>query len=89
MKKKLFFGFAVLAIAAVGTFTMNVNSNDYGLSDISLANVEVLAQSENGSGCDACAEFDTYGGSDNITTLTCFKSCTEEWTGIICRRWGC
>ena len=61
MKQKLLFGFAVLTIAAVVTATMNVNSNDYGLSDISLANIEALATPENGSGCPGgCFEWWTF-----------------------------
>ena len=56
MKKKLLYGFAVLAIAAAAAFNMSVNSNS-GLSDISLANVEALARSEGGNDlCDnACS----------------------------------
>ena len=47
MKKKLLYGLAVVVIAAVAAFNMNVSSNEYGLSDVSLANVEALAQGEN------------------------------------------
>jgi hypothetical protein len=46
MKKKVLFGFAVLVIAVLAAWTGNVSSNERGLSDISLANVEALANSE-------------------------------------------
>ena len=52
MLKKLFYGVAVLIIAAVAAFNVNLNSNGDGLSDISLANVEALADFElNGGTC--------------------------------------
>ena len=50
MKKKIFYGFAVLAIAAVAAFNMGLHSAN-GLSDISLANVEALAQIEGTTQC--------------------------------------
>jgi len=84
MKKKLFFGFAVLAIAAVGTFTMNVNSNDYGLSDIALANVEALAQSEGGSGCQGCLEWKKDFDSAGVKCKS--NGCEEEYSGT-CEKW--
>ena len=48
--KKIFLGsIAVIAIAAISAWNVNVNSN--GLSDVSLANYEALAGNENsGSG---------------------------------------
>ena len=46
MKKKFLYGFAVLAIAAVAAVNVTLSSNKYGLSDVSLANVEALAKSE-------------------------------------------
>ena len=86
MKKKLFFGFAVLTIAAVVTLTMSVNSNDYGLSNIALANVEALAQSENGSDCEGCLQW-YNNGSPNFTGVKCKSSgCTEEYNGV-CDHW--
>ena len=86
MKQKLLlFGFAVLTIAAVTTFTMNVNSNDYGLSDISLANVEALAlgEGDDGTKC-GCMEWDKsqtdYGG------VKCPCTNGNEYTGK-CSHW--
>jgi len=43
MKKKFFGSLAVLAIAAVAAFNVNVNTQENGLSDVSLDNVEALA----------------------------------------------
>jgi hypothetical protein len=44
MKKKILGGIAILAIAAVAVFNVNFNSQSNDLSDVSLANVEALAQ---------------------------------------------
>ena len=42
--KKIFFGsIAVLAIAAMAAFNVNMNTQENGLSDVSLANIEALA----------------------------------------------
>ena len=49
MKKKFFGSLAVLAIAAVAAFNVNVNTQEEGLSDVSLDNVEALA-GEKGDG---------------------------------------
>jgi hypothetical protein len=49
MKKKIVYGISVLAIAAVAAWNvgLNLNSpNSHNLSDIQLANVEALADSE-------------------------------------------
>ena len=44
MKKKIFGGLFVLAIAAVAAFNVNMNSENDQLSLLSLANVEALAE---------------------------------------------
>ena len=75
MKKKFLYGIAVLIIAVVVAINVNLNSKGDGLSDVSLANVEALAQSESGgnkihalydcgSGCLCC-------GSGNV------RECSE------------
>jgi hypothetical protein len=43
MKKKILGGIAVLAIAVVAAWNVNLSSQSNDLSDISLANVEALA----------------------------------------------
>ena len=85
MKKRLLFGFVALIIAAIVAFAMNVNSNDYGLSDISLANIEALATSENGSDCQGCLQWDP--DRDEIEGVKCKSTgCTEEYKGL-CDKW--
>ena len=54
MKKKILIGFAALVIAAVAALNVNFSTNGYKLSDISLANVEALANGEVVSGCCPC-----------------------------------
>ncbi|WP_080904340.1 NVEALA domain-containing protein [Parabacteroides sp. Marseille-P3160] len=46
MKKKIFGGLAVLAIAAMAAFNVNLSAQEENLSTISLANVEALAGGE-------------------------------------------
>ncbi len=48
MKKKIFGGIAVLAIAAFAAFNMNVNTQENQASSLTLANIEALAQNESG-----------------------------------------
>ena len=50
MKKKILGGFAVVVIAAVAAFNINIDmSTDSNLSTVNLANVEALAQDEGGT----------------------------------------
>ena len=58
MKKKILGGIAIIAIAAFAAFNMNVSSKGAGLSDISLANVEALAKSENPDCPNGCVKGD-------------------------------
>ena len=46
MYKKILGGIAIVAIAVVAAINFSVNTKNSGLSDISLANVETLAQGE-------------------------------------------
>ena len=50
MKKIILASMAILAIAAAVAFSVNFNTNNYDLSDITLANVDALAQSEGDDG---------------------------------------
>jgi hypothetical protein len=43
-KKKIFGSIVILAIAAMAAFNVNVNTQEEGLSDISLENMEALAE---------------------------------------------
>jgi hypothetical protein len=47
MNKKLLYGISAFVIAAVSVFNLNFNSQKSHLSDMALANVEVLAAAEN------------------------------------------
>jgi hypothetical protein len=49
MKNKIFGSIAILAIAAIAAFNMNINAN--GLSEVSLSNVEALASESSGTTC--------------------------------------
>ena len=50
MKKKIFGGLIVLAIAAVATFNLNLNSQHAKLPILSLTNIEALANEGSWSG---------------------------------------
>ncbi|MDR2913987.1 MAG: NVEALA domain-containing protein [Tannerella sp.] len=74
MNKKFFFGsIAVLAIAALTAFNVNVNSQEDGLSDVSLDNIEALAQE---SGRVTCFQ-ETSGRF----------TCAPFWAGYYCPCW--
>jgi len=44
MKKNIFVGVAVIAIAAVAAWNMNISSKPNGMSNVKLANIEALAE---------------------------------------------
>ena len=74
MRKKNLYGFAVLIIAAVAAFNMNVNSKGNGLSNVSLARVEVLADCEitkKGEVVFSCSGDNTCSDTTLGYTLTC------------------
>jgi hypothetical protein len=47
VKKKILYGFAILAIAAVAAFNLNFNNDENVPSPLTLANVEALAEENN------------------------------------------
>ena len=61
MRNKILGCLAVLAVAAVAAWNVNVSSQTKGMSDVMLANVEALAQ-ENGGDADC---------SDGWARVTC------------------
>jgi hypothetical protein len=76
MKKKIFGGIAVLAIAAVAAINVNFNSQNNDLANISLANVEALA---------GCEDTVTTRGNIIIVTVCNRKtSFTGTLIGISC-----
>ncbi|MDR2147020.1 MAG: NVEALA domain-containing protein [Tannerella sp.] len=61
MTKKVLYGLAVIVIAALAVVNLNINNSQTGkLSDMSLANVEALAQMEGGTFFVACASAYTF-----------------------------
>jgi len=46
MKKIIFGGIAIVAIAGAIAISVTMKATDYGLSDLSLSNVEVLADKQ-------------------------------------------
>ena len=46
MNRKVLYGFAVLVIAAIAAWNVNVTSKGSGMSDVMLSNVEALARNE-------------------------------------------
>jgi hypothetical protein len=76
MKKKIIGGIAVLAIAAAAAWNVNLSSNGNDLSDVSLANVEALAECEN--------TVDTSGGLIVVTVCDRKTSVMDLFLGIKC-----
>ncbi|MCL2651072.1 MAG: NVEALA domain-containing protein [Candidatus Azobacteroides sp.] len=80
MKKKILIGFATLAIAAVAALNMNFSAKSNGLSDVSLANVEALADGNENKITHYCAWPCPRGGNECIeqdgacTGTTCSSS---------------
>jgi hypothetical protein len=66
MKKKIFMGIAVLAIAALSAWNIQFTSKSGELSDLSLANIETLATPEN---------------FDCMAYNHCGINCPYEWCG--------
>jgi hypothetical protein len=94
MKKKFFAGIAVLAIATMAAFNVNLNTPENDMSALSLANVEALAYGENGgASCDAggpgassCSISQDYpGGLGSSKSVTCnsgyYACCTKDTWG--------
>ena len=61
MKKKIFGGMAVLAIATAVALNVNLSTKDSNLLNLSLANVEILAWSESRD-----TYYKTYDSSDSF-----------------------
>ena len=77
MTKKILGGIAVIAIAATMALNINFSANNTSLSDLSLANVEALAQGEVYADClcDGNQEATTckYLGFDFGRIITCIN----------------
>ena len=74
MNKKIFGFLLVFVIAFFSAINVNINSQKKGLSDVSLANVEALAE-ETGSGARSCTltwGFTIFGiGANHSCSVTC------------------
>ena len=81
---KFIYGFVVLVIAAIIAWNVHVSSKGYGLSDMSLANVEALARSEDMHAMQ-CWTTISIKGEGNLTHVTYCASCEAEearsWSG--------
>lgn len=88
MKKKIFVGIAVLAIAVVIVFNVNMSTQKNSISLLSLANIEALAN-ESGTSAKWCFIRQSY-GVNNKHTLFCddrtkddeIFSCPAESFGV-------
>jgi hypothetical protein len=81
MNKKLFYGIAVFALAALAVWNLNFGSQMKGMSDVSLANVEALAGGEDdGITCLAYCQF-SHPDYDCIVSIgggyyvICYRRC--------------
>jgi hypothetical protein len=79
MKKKIFGGIAIVAIAAVAAFNVNLSKQSNGLSGISLANVEALADGDQNQS-KTCGEDSKYGNNKEMCSTNPVKYVTK--TGI-------
>jgi hypothetical protein len=76
MMRKIFGFLVVIAIAVMAMWNVNFSSKTNGFSDVMLANVEALAQSE----------FDDADCSDGVPRLMCriwvvtYNFTKDEWT---------
>jgi len=67
MKKKIFLGIAALVIVVMAAYNVNLGLKTYGMSDISLTNVEALADYE---GPEVVIECSQYG---NLPINKCWE----------------
>ena len=79
MKTKIFGGIAVLAIAAAIAFNVNLSTKSNGLSDISLANVEALAQDENGDETCGTKYSEWQNGDQYVVEWDCTTIGTDDY----------
>lgn len=82
MKKQLLGSLAVVAIAAVTAFNINLNFGaDSKLSTVNMSNVEALASGETGTGKTCYNTITSKEGSQVMYCPTCsYISGTDAWT---------
>ena len=66
----------VISVVVVATISVKVTLAEKGLSDLSLANVEVLAKNEVGSGMNICCT------SENEYHCAMFCACGTGWESV-------
>ena len=79
MKKIIFGGIAIVAIAVIVAFNMNVKSDNYDLSSVSLENIEALANTPSNlyqtmGRCDSSLDID-FKCKTEYTAEKCSKNC--------------
>ena len=83
MNKKIFYGVAVCVVAAIAAWNVNFSSQTKGMSDISLSNVEALAQETTNCPC-SCEKT----CRDGVTVIRCCGQsdcrCMSGWDYVIC-----
>jgi hypothetical protein len=77
-KKGILSGIAALSITALAVFNVSLNTQSKNLSSLASANIEALAQNENGGG---------EGGSE--TGCSCQKTCSDGSTILTCHGTQC
>jgi hypothetical protein len=84
MKKKLFIGIAVVAVAAVAAVNVSYALQDNALSALALANVEALGQ-ETSSKTIGCWQTVSTQGTKQTTHITycggCIPVLANAWSG--------
>ncbi len=68
-KKKLFSFIIILSIATLAAFNISINSNENGLSYVSLDNVEALAQETSTPTCIMARGYCTRNGTTSYLAL--------------------
>jgi len=79
MKKKIFFGIAVLAITAIASFNVNLNTNSE-VSLLTLANVEALASEST----DPCAGNTYHSPNEILKKETCITAGKQNGHMLSC-----
>jgi hypothetical protein len=88
MKKKILGGIALLGIAAVAAWNVNLNSQSSDLSDVSLANVEALANGESSSKSIDCWQEISSSHSNAMSAELTHKTYCGECSAKLDRSWS-
>lgn len=80
MKNKYFYSTVILAIAIIATVNIKNNINIKTLSDISMANIEALANDQETSSVKCSITLNCYDNYGNLITSTTCSSDTGDCT---------